>query len=125
METIRLKEFVSQTLTEIVEGVLDAQGKVIALAEKGTSLEVVAQVSPTIDNLHARQNTWRSSWGSVVQNVEFDVAVTISKEKGGKGGISVWGAGLEGGATASNSSVSRIRFYVPITLPQEDGSKRV
>ena len=56
------------------------------------------------------------------QNIDFDVAVTVveGKETGGKAGISVWsiGAGVSGKSESSSSTVSRIKFEIPVELPK-------
>ncbi len=47
------------------------------------------------------------------------MAVTVSEESGLSGGISVLGLGLgvKGATSDTSSSVSRIRFRVPVALP--------
>ena len=53
--------------------------------------------------------------------IEFDVAVTAVEATGteGKAGISVWsiGANMSGKTDKSNSTVSRVKFSVPVGLP--------
>jgi hypothetical protein len=56
------------------------------------------------------------------QNVEFDVAVTVSGETSGsaKGGIKVFSvvdAGVEGAKSNAHSTISRIRVSIPIVPP--------
>ena len=93
-----IKEFVSQTLKQIIDGVVDAQDQT-----RKTSAVVVP-------------------YGDCQKKVDFDVAVTVveGKETGGKAGISVWsiGAGVTGKTESSSSTVSRIKFEIPINLPQ-------
>ncbi len=93
-----IKEFVSQTLKQIIDGVVDAQDQ---------TRKTNAVVVPYCDSK---------------QKVDFDVAVTVveGKETGGKAGISVWsiGAGVTGKTESSSSTVSRIKFEIPIDLPQ-------
>ena len=93
-----VKEFISETLKQIVEGVVDAQ--------KHTK-EKNAIVVPHHD---------------FRKTVSFDVAVTVveGKETTGKAGISVWsiGAGVGGKTESSSSTVSRIRFEIPVELPK-------
>ncbi|MDH4201813.1 MAG: hypothetical protein OEV87_02860 [Phycisphaerae bacterium] len=93
-----LKEFVSETLREIVEGVKDAQG---FASQNG------AVVAP---------------YNDYQKTVEYDVAVTVVEgtEAGAKAGISVWSIGAGGNVKteSTNTTVSRIRFSVAIELPQ-------
>jgi hypothetical protein len=91
-----IKEFVSETLKQIVDGVIDAKNR-----KDGEAVDV-----------HYPNRT---------QKVTFDVAVTVieGKETGGKAGISVWsiGAGVTGKTESSSSTISRIKFDIPIELP--------
>ncbi len=95
---MQLKEFVSETLKQIVEGVKDAQQPAYIRG---------AVIAPYSDCL---------------EKVEFDVAVTAVEktEKEGKAGIIVWsiGAGVRGEAESSTSTVHRIKFSVPVELPK-------
>ena len=93
-----IKEFVSETLSQIIDGVVDVQQR---------SKEKNAVVAP---------------FYGYQQKVCFDVAVTVveGKEVTGKAGISVWsiGAGASGKSETSSSTVSRIQFEIPIELPK-------
>lgn len=95
-----VKDFVSETLMQIVQGVVEAQTHT---KDKG------AVVVPYHD-FH--------------KTVNFDVAVTVveGKETTGKAGISVWsiGAGVGGKSESSSSTVSRIKFDIPVELPKGD-----
>ncbi|MFZ5801227.1 MAG: hypothetical protein ACOY3D_07650, partial [Candidatus Omnitrophota bacterium] len=60
---------------------------------------------------------------NLVHFVDFDVAVTTDSTSESKGSLSlrVAGVGLDGGGGIidKNNVVSRVKFQVPITLPQE------
>ena len=109
-----LKEFVAETLTQIVGGVSEAQGRVT---------EMQAKVSPRLNGspTHAVQHGYLSADGGAAQIVQFDVALTVKEGAGTKGGLGiVAGAvslGTSGQSSSENSSVSRVKFSVPITLP--------
>jgi len=100
---MELKDFVSQTLVEIVEGVRDAQGKTEGCSSK-TSYVAPAEVG-----------------NKLVQTVSFDVAVTTVDSTSTKGGIGVFvgpvALGSQGKSDAQNSSLSRIKFEVPLRFP--------
>lgn len=93
-----VKDFVSETLSQIVDGVIDAQHRLIGKN---------AVVAPHYEHR---------------QKVSFDVAVTVveGKETTGKAGISVWsiGGGLTGKSEASSSTASRIQFEIWVELPK-------
>ncbi len=94
-----LETFVAETLRQIVKGVTTAQRHADCQA---------AQI-PAYEGLN--------DFG----HVEFDVAVTVTEanETAGKGciGISILGVGGKLAATRANSSVNRVRFSVPVSLP--------
>jgi hypothetical protein len=112
---VELKEFVAETLRQIIEGVTTAQG-----------LCPEANISPLVGNLVESSGAAAGlvrelSTGAFIQQVAFDVAVVVSEEKGRKGGagILVKGLGLGGemSAESANSTTSRIAFKVPLILP--------
>ena len=109
---MELQEFVTETLKQIVHGVRDA---LKARAESG------ALISPLVGRLDTAGGVFDRKTGNALQEVEFDVAVTATEGTARKSGIGVMlgsvGVGTQGKAEASNSSVSRIRFTVPIGLP--------
>jgi hypothetical protein len=106
-----LESFIAETLRQIVKGVKTAQSHVDC---KG------ARINPdTIENKPAGQTLYR---GERIERIEFDVAVTVSegKEKQGKGSIgvaSILGVAGQASSTASSSSVSRIKFEIPLIFP--------
>ena len=55
--------------------------------------------------------------------VSFDVALTATKETGTKGGIGVVAGivslGSAGQSSNENTSVSRVKFDVPVSLPND------
>jgi len=112
---MNLKEFVSETLTQIIEGVKDAQEK----AKKYGS-----QVNPylwkNVGNLE-RHNLVETNSGEITQMIDFDVALTTAAGTETKGGIGIFAGGIGLGSSeqlnAENASVSRVKFKVPITLP--------
>jgi hypothetical protein len=107
---VDLKDFVSQTLTQIIEGVKAAQE---AAKEHG------AEVNP--DTAGGVGSHMTSMSGKNLRNVEFDVALTVAEGTGTKGGIGIvagaFALGSSGQSTSQNSSVSRVQFSVPLALP--------
>lgn len=113
---MELKDFVGQALVEIVEGVTAAQSK---LGESG--VHVNPRLSTQQGTLESKGKLV-STYGRLVQLVEFDVAVTVNEATGTKGGIGIVGGiinlGTQGQSSESNSALSRIKFSVPMSLPE-------
>lgn len=110
-----LKDFVSETLVQIIGGVKEAQVKAKLLGG-----EINSAIWKGRENLE-KHKILESATGGIIQIVDFDVALIITEGKGTKGGIGVFAGGLslgsQGQSHAENESVSRIKFKVPITLP--------
>ena len=117
--TVELKDFVAQALTQITEGVAEAQEN---LHSSG------ARVNPRLRNVlpQGDKNFASLGWadgegGNPVLMVKFDVAVTASEGTKTKGGIGVVTGILSLGSTGAtdkdNSSATRISFQVPRMLP--------
>jgi hypothetical protein len=103
VDAMDLKTFVTVTLNQVIQGVREAQAQ-----EHGDSINAESPgTTGTGGNLISG-----ASYGMFTR-VDFDVAVTAETSGGGKGSLSVFGAGVEGGANASqptqtgSSSVSR------------------
>src|SRR5579864_9190809 len=106
---MELREFVAETLVAIQEGVADA----IRRADEN---KTIGRINPVW------QGDEKIDWKEYVQSVEFDVAVTTTDKSaaGGKGGIKVLSAvalGSEGSKSWDHSTVSRIKFGIPISAP--------
>jgi hypothetical protein len=111
---MNLKEFVADTLKQIIDGVTEAQ-------EYGRQKD--ARVNP----LHLPVRDQNGGVHSVIfradvaHPVEFDVAVTAAEERQAKGGVGViiagWTLGASGQSKAGNEHVSRIKFTIPVVLP--------
>ncbi len=112
-----IKEFVSKTLTQITEGVIEAQEK------SG------AKINPRLhggESVISKKNAYLTSWDSIAQPIDFDIAVVTenSENKDAGGSIKVVGINLGGGVeTKSQESVtSRVKFQVLVEFPQKQNS---
>jgi hypothetical protein len=109
-----LKEFVSATLTQIVEGVIEAQNKVPG--------NVVNARMPGRDGIEKLGFSHTGDYRGV-QVVKFDVALTTAEgtETKGKAGVFIapFSLGSQGQSNASSASVSRVQFGVPLALPSK------
>lgn len=108
---MELRNFVSETLTQIVGGVDDARKK------SGARM-----IAPTMEDKDGVDGVGRDAQdGNALFLVDFDVAVTAEERKDQqvKAGISVvgfGGAGGDSGTSKRSENVSRIRFKVPVRL---------
>jgi hypothetical protein len=110
-----LKEFISESLVQIQEGVQDAIHRRQA---KKDSSGVINPVWGNADDISAEH----------CQDVEFDVAVTVSDKMSGsaKGGLKIYVAefGGEGSKSSERSTVNRLKFSVPVVPPVQLVSKQ-
>ena len=91
---MNLKDFIQQSLTDIIEGVKEAQ-----------------------DNL--RDGTVVGMHQDADQDIAFDVAVTTVKGASGGAKVTVLGSGVGGEASTEKTAVSRLKFTVPVSLPRK------
>lgn len=100
---MKLEDFISETLEQIISGVEKAQD------ETEKSLAIINPLGP--------------GYKLSVQTVEFDVALSEMKSKKAKGVIGVFfppvGVGGQGQSDTSNISTNRIKFSVPLILPHK------
>lgn len=110
---MQLDEFVSETLKQIINGVVAAQ-------DFGNQKN--AKVNPITARFHSstQGQAFCEETGVPLQHVAFDVAVTVSEgQTTTDGNKSVGSISVSPAVTSStqNSSVSRIQFEVPVLLP--------
>jgi len=115
---MKLQDFVSETLKEIIDGVRVSQD--YAQGKGG-------RVNPShLTHIGGKpySELWDHETGTKPQVIEFDVAVTAIEGKETKGSIGVFvgpvGIGTQGKSDSSSSSISRIKFSVPVILPAHD-----
>lgn len=112
---MKLDDFVSQTLKQIIDGVSAAQ-------EYGRSKRANINPSSARYNSSTEGVIYCQETGVPLQSVEFDVAVTVAESQTNNNGNPSVGAisvTSSNEATTQNSSVSRIKFKVPVLLPHE------
>ena len=104
---MELNEFIAITLSEIQKGVQSAINSTIESGINGA-------INPV-------WGTTKDIGAAHIQNVQFDIAVTVVEKVSGSvgGGIKVVGLNLgAGGAGASETTeVSRIQFSIPLVPP--------
>ena len=114
---MELKEFITEALSQIVEGVSEAQKR---LSNSGA--EINPKVLGTSDMIAGNGGGIRTQSENFAQIIEFDVAVTATEGSGKKGGIGIVAGpvtiGTAGHSNLENSSISKIKFNVPLALPR-------
>ena len=116
---MELKDFVSETIKSIIEGVKEAQ----STAEQNDALVNPGGLMRNTSNV-SNNALWDNSTNVYAQPVSFDVAVTVEEKAGGKGSIKILGgilnaeAGGEGGV--SSGIANRVQFIVPVMLPAQN-----
>lgn len=113
---MELKDFISDAITQICEGVKDSQIKCD---------NVGARVSPPIHNDRIVEGGDLIHWKYT--NILFKVALQSNDNKCGKSGIGVLLANVTLGASKENvqslSSVTSLEFSVPVALPLHSSHK--
>ena len=117
---MNLKDFIRETLTQIAEGMKEADDAVAKTGGAINPADVAINKSGQGPYAYYADDQ-RGERRRVVETVEFDIAVTVvdgTETKGGIGvGIGVIGVGSAGKTDKSNTSESRIRFRVPMLFP--------
>jgi hypothetical protein len=110
---MELKNFVAESITQITEGILDAQNR---LKDQWVRVNPKPHANATAVSpmLYTAEN------GAAVFPLAFDVAVSAEEIKGGGSfGIKVlnFGANIKTDSQQSSSRVSRVAFTIPIAYP--------
>ena len=116
---MNLEDFIAQSLSQIAKGIEKANDELSAskaIVSPKNIKDVQKNNPSTFGKLELRNGEW-----SVVQNIEFDVAVTASQGSEAKAGAGISVGAITLGATGKednkNTSVSRIKFSIPMLLP--------
>ena len=114
---MELKEFISEAILQIAQGVVDA-------TMKCKELDVIVNPEITVGPDSGRyipQDKTQYKMVRRVQQVDMDICVTVSESEktiiGAKVGLSVLGFGANSTGNASSTNVNRVRFSIPICLP--------
>jgi hypothetical protein len=119
---MELKEFVEETLRQLIDGVSSATD---FARQKGAVInpETLEFVSDS-----GQSDMWCEQRGRIASRVSFDIAITASEsnEAGGKAGISLapFRLGAEGKRDWSNQNVSRISFSLQVLLPTSESNRK-
>jgi len=115
-----LKEFITQTLSQIAEGIADADESVSKFGGAVNPRDVIANKTGEGPYGYYAEDS-KGSYRRGVESIDFDVVVSVEEGKETKGGIGIHvgaiGLGSAGKSDHSNSSESRIKFRVPMLFP--------
>lgn len=120
---MELRDFVDQTLRQIIEGVVSATPRAEELGAFINPADVLVVIGgkpygPTV------QVPGKGPHRRFVQMVDFDLAVVVTRgesTKAGAGVLTVVALGGSHEAGAKQETTSRVKFSVPITLPLYTG----
>lgn len=108
---MELSDFISSTITQIVDGVVDAQEKT-----KNTG----CMINP--DNIKVSDRGVYSHNNGYVGLIDFEVGLTEGDKSEGKAGIGVFlgsiGIGANTKMDTNTVSMTSVRFSIPIVLPK-------
>lgn len=119
---MNLEEFVESSLRQIISGVRKAQEATRLPGKHPTEADVVNPAVMYGADPAPKGKYFATIGRNLVHFVDFDVAVTTDSMSEAKGNLSLKVAGIGigggGGVSDQDSVVSRIKFQVPIVLPQ-------
>ncbi len=110
---MELKDFIKAALKQIVLGVLEAQNET---TDTGAIINPSSLVTGNSGDKFLRHEGWRH-----VEEIEINVAVSVTEGDDGKSGIGVMSISSTGGESNSygnnNTAISTIKFKIPVALP--------
>lgn len=115
---MELKEFIKESLSQIIDAVKETQEKY-----KDTNVVIcpdnIQEVKSGLYILDENEYDNYSS-RSKVQNIEMDIAISVTEKEGNKSGLGIAkiiNAGISSENAQQNESISKIKFSIPIVLP--------
>ncbi|AVH34576.1 MULTISPECIES: trypco2 family protein [Vibrio] len=120
---MELQGFISQTIQEIARGVLDAKEKLSDTNAVVNPQDFALKEGNSVAFGRLHSDDISRDDKKVVQKLEFDIAITVDEtsKSGASGKISVLSIGVGGETESTNqsSSVSRVKFVVPMVFPDK------
>ena len=119
---MELKEFVSETITQIMEGIIDAQK---AVANKNGLVNPKRLGSRGTEQLEAViKDENGKDINRLIERIDFEVALTEVEKSNKKTGIGVSFSSLTIGSEkkkgGENTSLTTVRFSIPIVFPYQE-----
>lgn len=119
---MEIKDFIKEAMLQIVEGVIEVND---ALKEKGAYIPSKQVAGEGVNFKVEQDDTTRN-----IVKVEFDIAVTVSSQDtnqvGAKLSVASWfGVGATSEGSTANQTISRIKYTLPLALPDDDVPKHI
>jgi len=118
-----LKDFVQSSLSQIAEGIIDANEALSDTDAIVNPTEIIVNSDSSQAYGRTRSPVLQEDPTRVVEKVEFDVAVTVQEGESTNAGIKVSvmsiGIGASGESSSTLGSQSRIKFTIPIVFPSK------
>lgn len=118
MSCMELKEFIKESLSQIIDAVVETQDKY-----KETNVLICSDdIQGENNNLYIRDENLYQFYNrnTRVQNIEMDIAISVTEKEGNKSGLGIAkiiNAGISSENAQQNESISKIKFSIPIVLP--------
>lgn len=118
MSCMELKEFIKESLSQIIDAVVETQDKY-----KETNVLICPDdIQGENNNLYIRDENLYQFYNrnTRVQNIEMDIAISVTEKEGNKSGLGIAkiiNAGISSENAQQNESISKIKFSIPIVLP--------
>ena len=113
---MQLDEFISETMIQIVNGVIKGHNAVY---------QIGARVNPSLRGTNPQVSGFVPGVGTTGKGahfIDFDIALIVAENQSGKAGVGIFAGSIGVGGTkesgSSDSSVSRIKFKLPLSLPE-------
>jgi len=125
---VNLKDFVAQSIIEIIEGIKNAQ----AHFENDEDVLVAPRIRPTENSsiyvVEQIDSDGRTQYLPRAWMIQFDVSVAVTQQAGKDGGaaLTVCGIGMLGGKkiqSNEHSEFSRISFEIPVQWPYDQNKQ--
>ncbi|MBY7730178.1 hypothetical protein JHW46_07395 [Vibrio splendidus] len=106
---MELKQFISRSLSDIMEGITDAQSRV----ESGT-------IVPQIEETWSTVETGLTSY----QSIDFEVSVNAVEQEGSEAKLNVVaaivGGHVKGDSSQTATHTAKLKFQIPVRVPIDD-----
>ncbi len=115
---MELKEFIKESLSQIIDAVKETQEKY-----KDTNVVICPDNIQEVKNgLYILDENEYDNYSSrsKVQNIDMDIAISVTEKEGNKSGLGIAkiiNAGISSENAQQNESISKIKFSIPIVLP--------
>lgn len=115
---MELKEFITETLSQIIDGVSEVQERY----KDRNILISPDDIQGSKGNLYIDDEDKYTGYTKMtrVQSIDMDIAISVTEKDGNKAGIGIAkfiNAGVSTENTQQNESISKIKFSIPIVLP--------